>query len=267
MILVDVAPSESSCARTENPERGQVAAVDSAPRRASPRPPRPRPAPRAHVVGVHQQGRPVAEGGQLGDERVVLAVVHQRERVRRRARRRDPVHVAARRGSTWTRTRRCTRPAPPPRPPPRACAATPSRSAALGRRRGGHHPGGGRRDRAVVVQDRQQRRSPAGPTPRTCPPRRGSGTRGSTCRPLRSPRCSPRTGKMPGTERGIVHDARIPQKLQFAWPEAKLLQRVEQPPGAGHDAVPAAVRQVPREHLEHCAARKRRRCAGRPAAW
>ncbi len=41
------------------------------------------------VVGVHQQGGPDAEGGELGGERHPLVEVGQRERVRRRARRRD----------------------------------------------------------------------------------------------------------------------------------------------------------------------------------
>ena len=46
-----------------------------------------------------------------------------------------------------------------------------------------------------------------------------------------------------------------PQELQLGRAEAEPLYRVEQPAGAGHDAVPAAVRQVPGENLEDRALR------------
>ena len=40
------------------------------------------------------------------------------------------------------------------------------------------------------------------------------------------------------------------QELQVGRAEAEPLDGLQQPPGAGHDAVPAAVRQVPGEDLE-----------------
>jgi len=56
-------------------------------------------------------------------------------------------------------------------------------------------------------------------------------------------------------ERGLVYDPIIPQKGQLGRPETEPLQRVEQPAGAGHDAVPAAVRQMAGEDLEDRAPR------------
>ena len=85
------------------------------------------------VVGVDQQRGAGAQRGDLGAERVRLAVVQERERVRAGARRSGCRSERGRRGWRWSRTRRRTPPARPPPPPPRGCAASPSRCRA-GRR-------------------------------------------------------------------------------------------------------------------------------------
>jgi hypothetical protein len=61
------------------------------------------------------------------------------------------------------------------------------------------------------------------------------------------------------SQRRLVHDARAAEELQIGRAEAEPFNRVEQSPGTCHDAVPAAVRQVPGEHLEDGSA------VGRPA--
>ncbi len=62
------------------------------------------------------------------------------------------------------------------------------------------------------------------------------------------------------SQRRLVHDARAAEEPQIVRAEAKPRNRVEQSPGTCYDAVPAAVWQVPGEHLEDGPA------VGRPAA-
>ena len=158
MIRVLVAPSASSWSRTcwastprspeSMPDRAELRARRS-PRRAAP-PRRCRRCPPAGVV-------PAPERRDLRGERVALGVVQQREAVRAGAGGRDAVPLAGRRGSRWSRSRRCTpRGRPPPRPP-RGYAASPSRCTA-GRPRRQVIRRGRRGDRRVVVEDRQQQR-------------------------------------------------------------------------------------------------------------
>ena len=57
------------------------------------------------------------------------------------------------------------------------------------------------------------------------------------------------------------------QVRQLVVAEAERLERLEQPAGAGDDAVAAAVGQAPGEDLEDAPPVRPRRCAARPAAW
>jgi hypothetical protein len=61
-----------------------------------------------------------------------------------------------------------------------------------------------------------------------------------------------------GQPRGgrLVHDALGGEELQRGPVEPEGLQGVQEAPGPGHDAVPAADRQMARENLEHRPARR-----------
>src|SRR5690606_1946972 len=54
-------------------------------------------------------------------------------------------------------------------------------------------------------------------------------------------------------QRLLVDHPALAQELQHALVEPEVLQRVQDPPGAGHDAVAPALRQPPGEHLEDAA--------------
>ena len=106
----------------------QVARSRAARRRARVRRSRPRRVDgRGHVVGVDEQGRALAEGLDLGGERLPLVVVQERERVGGRAGRRHAVAAPRLQVARWWRSRRCMPRGRRRRPPPRGCGATPSR--------------------------------------------------------------------------------------------------------------------------------------------
>src|SRR5580704_4806501 len=58
-------------------------------------------------------------------------------------------------------------------------------------------------------------------------------------------------------QRVLVHHVVVAQEHELVRPEAELLQGLEQPPGPGDHAVPAAVRESPGEHLEYGAPPRR----------
>src|SRR6202040_3006949 len=105
--------------------------------------------------------------------------------------------------------------------------------------------------RAVVIQDRKQDRLKQDGLPERplhYEDRRAREVHVSLCI---SPDVPAETVGCEITKRRLVDHARLAEELDLSWPEAKLLDLVEQSPGAGHDAVPAAMRQVPGEYLEH----------------
>ena len=248
MIRVPVAPSSSSSAADLPGQHWQVAAVDPhraqvAARHLDRRPHRP-----GHVVGVHQQRRGLAEGLELGLEGVPLAVVHQGEGVRAGARARDPVLVPRPQVRRGREAGDVGRPGAGHRGP----LVGPSRAhldqrAVAGR---GHHPGRGGGDRAVVVEDGQDdgfQQHRLGERALHDEDRRT----GEVAISLGvTPDVSAETVGFEESQRRLVHDARAAEEFQVGRAEAEPLYRVEQPSGACHDAVPAAMRQVPGENLE-----------------
>ena len=131
---------------TVDPHRTEVGArqLDRGPHRA------------VHVERIHQQRRALAQGVELGAERVPLAVVYQGERVRAGPGRRDAVQAVRLQVRRGRKAHEVGRPgaghggllvrAPRPHLDERPPASR------------GHHPGSGGRDRTVVVEDRQSDR-------------------------------------------------------------------------------------------------------------
>ena len=117
--------------------------------------------------------------------------------------------------------------------------------------RGGHHPGGGRGDRAVVVKHRERDRLQD----------HRLGERALDHENRRAGEVAVALGVAPDVpaelvvaqevKRRPVSDLRALEEGKLGVAEPESLQRVQQPAGAGDNAVATAVRQVPGEHLEH----------------
>ena len=199
MILVWVAPSESSSSRTWLASRARS---PESSRTAPSRPPvssTPGPDRVHHVVGVDQQRGVLAERGDLRPEGLGLVAVQQGEGVRRGATGRyvvAPARLQVRRrlepgdvGGPGRRHRRQLL-----GPPGTHLDA----GSVAGHRR---HPGGGRGDRRVVVVDAEQHRLQHHALGEGAVHDQQRRTRGSRPRPPDSPRCRRRSGSRPASRR------------------------------------------------------------------
>ena len=200
------------------------------------------------VVRVHEQRRAPAERVDLGLEGVPLVVVQQREGVRGGADGRDAVAEAGRevggggeaadvRGAGRGDGGQLVR---------AAGAHLDQRPAA----RGGGHPGGGGRDRRVVVEDGEDhglqehalREGALDPQDR----RAGEVHLALGVAPDVAAEA---VGGQPFEGR-LVDDAALAQEAEDVGVEPEVLDGVQHPAGAGHDAVAAALGQPAGEDLE-----------------
>ena len=207
------------------------------------------------VVRVDEQRGVLAQRGDLRPERRLLVVVQQRERVRCGAGGRDAV------GQSGGQIRRV-------REPGEVGGARGGDGGSFVGSSGTHlddrpasgrrnHPGRGRGDRAVEVEDRQHQRlqddafgerAGDGQDRRTREEQLALGVATDVAAELVS--------GQPGRGR-VVDDAGRPEEVDVAIGEAEIREQLDQPPGAGDHAVPAAGRQPARENLEHAGPRRR----------
>ncbi|CAB4934314.1 unannotated protein [freshwater metagenome] len=204
------------------------------------------------VVGVHQQRRPGAQGVHLGAEGGGLVVVQQREGVRAGARRRHGV------AGTGRQVGRRGEPDQPGRPGrgDRGLLVGAPRAHLDARAPAGRadHPRRGRGDGAVVVEDRQHQ----GLQQHRLPERRPDGEHGGAGEvELALGVALDVPGELevgqPG-QQGRVGDALLLEGGQVLVAEPEVREGVQQPAGAGEDAVAAAVGEAAGEDLEDAVA-------------
>src|SRR5699024_788565 len=115
------------------------------------------------------------------------------------------------------------------------------------------HPGGGGGDRGVVVEDREHERLEHDAVGEVGLDDEHGGV-GEVALALRVPPDVALEAVLgEEVESGLVDDPTIPQVTQLRIAEAEVLDRVEEPPGAGEHAVTPAVWQAPGEGLEDAA--------------
>jgi hypothetical protein len=207
---------------------------------------------RVLVVGVHEERRPAPEDVHLRLEGRPLVVVEQGEGVRARARRRDAVAPS---GLQVGAGREADHVGGPCRGDGGLLVGAPGAHLDAGPLAGGgHHAGGGRGDGAVVVEHREGERLQE----HTFGERSADGEH-------RGPRevqvalgvAIDVTGELEigqPVEQPLVGQSLLAQGGDLVLSEAEVWQRLQQPAGAGEDAVPAAEGQAAREHLEDAVA-------------
>ena len=252
MIVVPVAPERVQLFAHGGHLAGQVTASRCAPRRGRCRRPAPPFHARGDVVGVDEQRRLRAERSDLGAEGILLAVVQQRERVGGGAHRR---HAPGAAGLEVAGGAEAGDVCGPGRGDRAAFAGT--SGAHLGQRtvaRGADHPGRGARDGGVVIQNAEHERLE----------QHGLGEGALHDEHGRAGEVHLAllvTPDVPGeavvrepVQGGGVHHALSRSHFSSASPNRNSAISLEQPAGAGDDAVTAPDRKAPGEHLEHAAA-------------
>ncbi len=208
-----------------------------------------RPHRRGHVVGVDEERRAAAQRLDLRGERVALRVVQQREAVGARARGRDPVALPGGQVGRGGEAGDVRRPGGGDRGLlVGAAGAHLDAGAAVG---GPGHPRRRGRDRRVVVEDREQQRLEED--------RLGEGRLDDHQRRVGEVHLAlgvaPDVAREPvagqPVEGGLVDDPALAQRGDHGVVEGELLERVEGPLHAGHDAVPATLGEPAGEQLEH----------------